>query len=328
MTVTELDEFLMELDEDVEGMQSTIYYLQQQLRESKEMIAKLQKEIDSSKAPTMTAEPKVSERHPSPDVCLMDFSEGSVHMENSNFTDNDDSSDHRVKTPEGLVNDSASVEKRTSPLPSSELNHKSPKTNGDLDHVHSLQFRTSVEDIEEMDSYFPNDRANIDSCGVSPSDRGNVDECRTPSPSNSPAIPFTTSSRPSVSPTSPPETTTAASNENGPSAPVDSDDPKNDHEDESHIIAQIHSPHTPPDPPPFMVSQDETRLGVSGKQGGTELQMEIHTNLNHLSSAEDSSLSNDGKSEKDDLTARKQSDVPNGVVGSASTCVSDDDVDI
>ncbi|XP_013787363.2 pre-mRNA-splicing regulator WTAP-like [Limulus polyphemus] len=41
---SELDEFLLELDEDVEGMQSTIYYLQQQLKESKEQIAKLQQE--------------------------------------------------------------------------------------------------------------------------------------------------------------------------------------------------------------------------------------------------------------------------------------------
>ena len=30
----EMDEFMAELDEDVEGMQSTIYYFQQQLRET------------------------------------------------------------------------------------------------------------------------------------------------------------------------------------------------------------------------------------------------------------------------------------------------------
>lgn len=35
---------MLELDEDVEGMQSTIYYLQQQLREAKEQISQLQKE--------------------------------------------------------------------------------------------------------------------------------------------------------------------------------------------------------------------------------------------------------------------------------------------
>lgn len=33
---TEMDEFLLELEEEVEGMQNTIYYLQQQLKEAKE----------------------------------------------------------------------------------------------------------------------------------------------------------------------------------------------------------------------------------------------------------------------------------------------------
>lgn len=41
---SELDEFLTELDEDVEGMQSTILYLQQELKESKETIETLEKE--------------------------------------------------------------------------------------------------------------------------------------------------------------------------------------------------------------------------------------------------------------------------------------------
>uniref|UniRef100_A0A1E1X5X5 Putative splicing regulator n=1 Tax=Amblyomma aureolatum TaxID=187763 RepID=A0A1E1X5X5_9ACAR len=39
---TEQDEFLLELDEEVEGMQSTIYLLQQQLREAKEQLGRLQ----------------------------------------------------------------------------------------------------------------------------------------------------------------------------------------------------------------------------------------------------------------------------------------------
>ncbi|XP_065560745.1 pre-mRNA-splicing regulator WTAP-like isoform X2 [Artemia franciscana] len=43
---SELDEYLQELDEDVEGMQSTIYFLQQQLKESKSKVSELQKEID------------------------------------------------------------------------------------------------------------------------------------------------------------------------------------------------------------------------------------------------------------------------------------------
>nr|CAD7574503.1 unnamed protein product [Timema californicum] len=41
---SELDEFLQELDEDVEGMQSTIYYLQQELRKSKDTVTALQQE--------------------------------------------------------------------------------------------------------------------------------------------------------------------------------------------------------------------------------------------------------------------------------------------
>jgi hypothetical protein len=42
--LTELDEFLGDLEEDVEGMQSMIYTLQQQLKESKEQITKLEEE--------------------------------------------------------------------------------------------------------------------------------------------------------------------------------------------------------------------------------------------------------------------------------------------
>lgn len=40
---SEMDDFVQELDEDVEGMQSTIYLLQQQLKEAKETIANLSK---------------------------------------------------------------------------------------------------------------------------------------------------------------------------------------------------------------------------------------------------------------------------------------------
>jgi len=46
----EMDEFMAELDEDVEGMQSTIYYLQQQLREARETIAKLESQLGGGKS--------------------------------------------------------------------------------------------------------------------------------------------------------------------------------------------------------------------------------------------------------------------------------------
>jgi len=41
---SELDEFLQDLNEDVEGMQSTIYYLQQELRKAKDTVNSLQQE--------------------------------------------------------------------------------------------------------------------------------------------------------------------------------------------------------------------------------------------------------------------------------------------
>lgn len=44
---SELDEFLQDLDEDVEGMQSTIYYLQQELRKAKDLIANYEQEKKS-----------------------------------------------------------------------------------------------------------------------------------------------------------------------------------------------------------------------------------------------------------------------------------------
>merc|ERR1719500_1691365 len=55
----EMDEFMAEQDEDVEGMQSTICYLQQQLREAKDTISKLE-----SPAPRVDTEnPEKSKEH-------------------------------------------------------------------------------------------------------------------------------------------------------------------------------------------------------------------------------------------------------------------------
>jgi chaperonin cofactor prefoldin len=48
----ELDEFLQDLDEDVEGMQSTIYFLQQELRKARESVTLLQQENAALKANT------------------------------------------------------------------------------------------------------------------------------------------------------------------------------------------------------------------------------------------------------------------------------------
>ena len=55
----EMDEFMAELDEDVEGMQSTIYYLQQQLREAKETITKLEAQLGDNEADDKDSKKKV-----------------------------------------------------------------------------------------------------------------------------------------------------------------------------------------------------------------------------------------------------------------------------
>merc|ERR1719147_209797 len=46
----EMDDFVQELDEDVEGMQSTIYFLQQQLKEARETISKLETQLGGDKS--------------------------------------------------------------------------------------------------------------------------------------------------------------------------------------------------------------------------------------------------------------------------------------
>ncbi|XP_047105379.1 LOW QUALITY PROTEIN: pre-mRNA-splicing regulator WTAP [Schistocerca piceifrons] len=51
---SELDEFLQDLDEDVEGMQGTIYFLQQELRKAKESNAALQQENSALKSGGVT----------------------------------------------------------------------------------------------------------------------------------------------------------------------------------------------------------------------------------------------------------------------------------
>ncbi|XP_042880372.1 pre-mRNA-splicing regulator WTAP-like [Penaeus japonicus] len=48
---SELDEFLLEMDEDTEGMQGTIYYLQQQLRQAKERITQLTGQLAVTQTP-------------------------------------------------------------------------------------------------------------------------------------------------------------------------------------------------------------------------------------------------------------------------------------
>jgi len=70
----ETDDFVQELDEDMEGMQSTIYFLQQQLKEAKDTIAKLETKLqeeaaaaaEAATAAAAAAAAAVSSKTPSP----------------------------------------------------------------------------------------------------------------------------------------------------------------------------------------------------------------------------------------------------------------------
>ncbi|CAB0041618.1 unnamed protein product [Trichogramma brassicae] len=78
---SELDEFIQDLDEDVEGMQSTIYFLQQELRKAKESVTLLQQENNSLK--TSSSENNLTNGlSPHTPPIKKDESEENVHAEN------------------------------------------------------------------------------------------------------------------------------------------------------------------------------------------------------------------------------------------------------
>ncbi len=87
-----------ELDEDVEGMQSTIYFLQQQLKEAKETIANLQQQQQQEQKlqpPSVeTAEEGIEKEHSEPEV------EKETEMDNDKMDESDNKNLDRSFTPE------------------------------------------------------------------------------------------------------------------------------------------------------------------------------------------------------------------------------------
>ena len=69
----EIEEFLMEMEEDIEGFQNTVYYLQQQLKEQKERnmeleasLAQMKNNVDSAQV-AMESMPPVASGPPDND---------------------------------------------------------------------------------------------------------------------------------------------------------------------------------------------------------------------------------------------------------------------
>lgn len=98
ISIAELDDFLQELDEDVEGMQSTILFLQQELKTSKETIGHLETQLVTLKH---TANPKHQ-----PDPALADTDDtDQIAVTNGNrmHDNNDDVSPNGATTPNTTV---------------------------------------------------------------------------------------------------------------------------------------------------------------------------------------------------------------------------------
>lgn len=67
-----MDEFLLELDEDVEGMQSTIYFLQQQLRQTRDQLSATQTELEQFKNPGKSTKQEATDDEKSDNLLIVD----------------------------------------------------------------------------------------------------------------------------------------------------------------------------------------------------------------------------------------------------------------
>lgn len=89
---------MLELDEDVEGMQSTIYFLQQQLRQTRDQMATIQKEndklrhhLDSSAEPGSNHHHRVQDSITRPtEEAVTESSSPSTRPPDQNEDDHDD----------------------------------------------------------------------------------------------------------------------------------------------------------------------------------------------------------------------------------------------
>ncbi|XP_034947303.1 pre-mRNA-splicing regulator WTAP [Chelonus insularis] len=134
---SELDEFLQDLDEDVEGMQSTIYFLQQELRKARESVTLLQQENAALK--TSSSEnnlsnglsphtPPIKKEEESQDEMKCELNTLGIHVDNEGKDYNNDGS-------------------RTPPLIPKSLNSEDCKTS-----VSDLRTQVTEHDESSSDS--------------------------------------------------------------------------------------------------------------------------------------------------------------------------------
>ncbi|KAL5010214.1 hypothetical protein ScPMuIL_012519 [Solemya velum] len=138
---TELDEFLADLEEEVEGMQSMIYILQQQLIETKEQVTKLQQENDHLRT-SHTNVPE-SDNYPNKKSCTPEWTEkDSQHKQETDLDLTVSSSEQWGKSRDTDSRD------RESPLKG--ISETVVDTSSmEMDHeVSDHQIRTKIEEME------------------------------------------------------------------------------------------------------------------------------------------------------------------------------------
>ena len=78
-----MDDFVQELDEDVEGMQSTIYFLQQQLKDAKETITTLEAKRAGNNDDSIDQDPDEADEDSPSKKMKMDLEEPGLTIEKS-----------------------------------------------------------------------------------------------------------------------------------------------------------------------------------------------------------------------------------------------------
>lgn len=313
----ELDEFLMELDEDVEGMQSTIYFLQQQLRESKELTTKLQQEIDCARVQT-EASSKQPKGPLSEITCHTQAVDSPVLPEAAK--DEDMATDSNIldlRTPDSIAEDSSSQNKRNSPTPQSDLN---VRMNGDTNEQQLVsRFRTSSE--ESMDVVENNvshvTLNNVSSLSSSEDSQKEVQRTTSPHSLDTPAV---------LSDACSPVTKADGASLVGSSDSEREIVPSQDNTVHEGSVEFIHSPHTPPDPPPKLESDHSEVISTISEKGSINPSVMDTASLKTAGNLEETDHNYDVRTEKSEVDSKQIATV-NGLVDGNSTKVNDGEMD-
>lgn len=167
----EMDDFVQELDDDMEGMQNTIYFLQQQLKEAKETIASLEAQKmgkdtsnpnDESEMSKMTVENKSSGEREDDEIDVSDKN----YLSKQDFAEDSVTTDTHNEDEKSVNEDSSSAaEQKDNVIEISfEEEHKEESEMENSFHDESIEDKsvelehTSMEDTSESSTSVPRGR--------------------------------------------------------------------------------------------------------------------------------------------------------------------------